>query len=112
MKHLIEVLTREAGFCGGLAEENPDFQETSAAGTRSTSVTPWWKRSSALFARSTWQGSDVKDWVHAPLPPVGTLVGGDLVFRQHEGHTSGPNIPIFFDWIGDQIKSPAASSPQ
>ena len=55
-------------------------------------------------------GSDVKDWVHAPLPPVGTLVGGDLAFRQHEGgHTSGPNIPIFFEWIGNYIKSPAAS---
>jgi hypothetical protein len=54
-------------------------------------------------------GSDIKDWVHAPLPPVGTLVGGDLAFRQHEGgHTSGPNIPTFFDWVGEYIKSPAA----
>jgi hypothetical protein len=54
-------------------------------------------------------GSDVKDWVHEPLPPVGTLKGGDLAFRQHEGgHTSGPNIPIFFEWIGNYIKSPAA----
>lgn len=52
-------------------------------------------------------GEDITDWVHAPLPPVGTLVGGDLAFRQHEGgHTSGPNIPIFFEWIGDYIKSP------
>lgn len=56
-------------------------------------------------------GSDVADWIHAPLPPVGTLVGGDLAFRQHEGgHTSGPNIPIFFEWIGDHIESPAAAS--
>lgn len=55
-------------------------------------------------------GSDVQDWVHAPLPPVGTLVGGDLAFRQHEGgHTSGPNIPTFFEWIGNYIKSPAAN---
>ncbi len=54
-------------------------------------------------------GSDIQDWVHAPLPPVGTLVGGDLCFRQHEGgHTSGPNIPIFFNWIGTYITSPAA----
>jgi hypothetical protein len=52
-------------------------------------------------------GEDITDWVHAPLPPVGTLVGGDLAFRQHEGgHTSGPNIPIFFEWIGKYIKSP------
>ena len=55
-------------------------------------------------------GSEIPDWVHAPLPPVGTLVGGDLAFRQHEGgHTSGPNIPSFFDWIGAYIKSPAAT---
>ena len=45
-------------------------------------------------------GTNVQDWVHAPLPPVGTLVGGDLAFRQHEGgHTDGPNVPIFFDWV-------------
>jgi hypothetical protein len=54
-------------------------------------------------------GEDIQDWVHAPLPPVGTLVGKDLVFRQHEGgHTSGPNVPIYFDWVGNFIKSPAA----
>jgi hypothetical protein len=58
-------------------------------------------------------GGDVKDWVHAPLPPVGTLVGGDLTFRQHSGgHTSAPNIPIFFDWIGGYIQSAAAPEPQ
>jgi hypothetical protein len=54
-------------------------------------------------------GSDMQDWVHAPLPAVGTLMGGDLAFRQHEGgHTSGPNIPVFFEWVGNYIKSPAA----
>ena len=53
-------------------------------------------------------GSDIQDWIHAPLPPVGTLVGGDLAFRQHEGgHTDGPNVPFFFDWIGNYVKSPA-----
>ena len=53
-------------------------------------------------------GEEIQDWVRAPLPPVGTLVGHDLVFRQHEGgHTSGPNIPIYFDWVGSFIKSPA-----
>ena len=52
-------------------------------------------------------GDDVQDWVHAPLPKVETLVGGDLVFRQHTGgHTDGPNVPIFFEWIGNYIKSP------
>jgi hypothetical protein len=54
-------------------------------------------------------GSDIQDWVRAPLPAVGTLMGGDLAFRQHEGgHTSGPNIGPFFNWIGAYIKSPAA----
>ncbi len=54
-------------------------------------------------------GSDIADWVHAELPPVGTLVGGDLAFRQHEGgHTSGPNIPAFFDWVVKYLPSPAA----
>jgi hypothetical protein len=52
-------------------------------------------------------GDDVQDWVHAPLPKVETLVGGELAFRQHtSGHTDGPNIPFFFDWIGNYIKSP------
>ena len=52
-------------------------------------------------------GDDIKDWVHAPLPPVGTLVGGDLAFRQHSGgHTDGPNVPYFFDWVTNYIKSP------
>jgi len=54
-------------------------------------------------------GTDIQDWVHAPLPPVGTLMGGDLAFRQHTGgHTDGPNIPFFFEWVGSYIKSPAA----
>jgi len=54
-------------------------------------------------------GSDVEDWVHEPLPAVGTLKGGDLAFRQHEGgHTSAPNIPHFFEWVVKYIDSPAA----
>jgi hypothetical protein len=34
------------------------------------------------------------------FPPVGTaLVSGDLAFRQHtQGHTDGPNWPIFLNW--------------
>jgi Spy/CpxP family protein refolding chaperone len=52
---------------------------------------------------------DLKDWVHAPLPPVGTLVGGELAFRQHSGgHTAGPNFQTFFQWISKYIKSPVA----
>jgi Spy/CpxP family protein refolding chaperone len=53
---------------------------------------------------------DLRDWVLAPLPPVGTLVGGELAFRQHSGgHTAGPNFQTFFQWISNYIKSPAAS---
>jgi hypothetical protein len=52
---------------------------------------------------------DLKDWVHAPLPAVGTLVGGELAFRQHSGgHAAGPNFQTFFQWIDKYIKSPAA----
>jgi hypothetical protein len=37
---------------------------------------------------------------------VGTLIGGELAWRQHEGgHTSGPNWPAFFDWVGQYIKA-------
>ncbi|MBN2685368.1 MAG: hypothetical protein JXR40_08825 [Pontiellaceae bacterium] len=56
-------------------------------------------------------GYDVIDWVHEPLPPVGTLKGGDLAFRQHEGgHTSAPNIPPFFEWVGDYIQPSKAAA--
>ena len=42
-----------------------------------------------------------------PMPPVGTLIGGELAWRQHEGgHTSGPNWPAFFEWVGQYIKAP------
>lgn len=44
-----------------------------------------------------------------PMPPVGTLIGGELAWRQHEGgHTAGPNWPVFFDWVGQYIKAPPA----
>jgi lysophospholipase L1-like esterase len=42
-----------------------------------------------------------------PMPPVGTLIGGDLAWRQHEGgHEVGPNWPSFFDWVGRYIPAP------
>ena len=47
------------------------------------------------------------DYLTDPMPPVGTLIGGELAWRQHEGgHTSGPNWPAFFEWIGRYIKAP------
>ncbi len=46
-----------------------------------------------------------------PMPPVGTLIGGELAWRQHEGgHTSGPNWPAFFEWVGRYIKAPPLST--
>ena len=47
------------------------------------------------------------DYLTDPMPPVGTLIGGELAWRQHEGgHTSGPNWPTFFEWISRYIKAP------
>ncbi len=48
------------------------------------------------------------DYITAPMPEVGQLVGGELAWRQHEGgHTQVPNFPAFFEWIGAYVKAPA-----
>ncbi len=53
-------------------------------------------------------GVKATDYITAPMPAVQQLVGGDLAWRQHEGgHTSGPNIVPFLDWISTYIKAPA-----
>jgi hypothetical protein len=42
-----------------------------------------------------------EDYRTAAMPPVGTLVGGELAWRQHEGgHDVTPNWPAFFEWVG------------
>jgi hypothetical protein len=42
-----------------------------------------------------------------PLPPVNTLIGGELAWRQHSGgHTNVPNFPTFFEWAGRYIPAP------
>lgn len=42
-----------------------------------------------------------------PMPPVKTLIGGELAWRQHEGgHDVTPNWPAFFDWVSQYIKAP------
>jgi hypothetical protein len=42
-----------------------------------------------------------------PMPPVNTLIGGALAWRQHSGgHTNLPNFPAFFDWAGRYIATP------
>lgn len=47
------------------------------------------------------------DYLTDPMPPVGTSIGGDLAWRQHEGgHEVTPNWPAFFDWVGNYIAAP------
>lgn len=42
-----------------------------------------------------------------PMPPVGTLIGGELAWRQHEGgHEVTPNWPAFFDWVAPFVPAP------
>jgi hypothetical protein len=49
------------------------------------------------------------DYLTDPVPPVKTLIGGELAWRQHEGgHDVTPNWPAFFDWVANYIKAPAA----
>ncbi len=48
------------------------------------------------------------DYLTDPMPPVGTLIGGELAWRQHEGgHDVTPNWPAFFEWVGRYVKVPA-----
>lgn len=47
------------------------------------------------------------DDIMTPMPPIQTLVGGDLAWRQHEGgHESTPNWPSFFQWISTYVSAP------
>jgi hypothetical protein len=47
------------------------------------------------------------DYLTAPMPAVGQLIGGELAWRQHEGgHDATPNWPTFLDWIGQYITAP------
>jgi lysophospholipase L1-like esterase len=48
------------------------------------------------------------DYLADQMPPVNTLIGGELAWRQHDGgHTNIPNFPAFFEWAGRYISSPA-----
>lgn len=48
------------------------------------------------------------DYLTDPMPPLKTLIGGELAWRQHEGgHDVTPNWPSFFDWVGQYVKAPA-----
>ncbi len=47
------------------------------------------------------------------MPPIKTLIGGELAWRQHEGgHDVTPNWPAFFEWIPKYIKAPKLQSTQ
>jgi hypothetical protein len=48
------------------------------------------------------------DYLSEKMPPVNTLIGGELAWRQHDGgHTNVPNFPAFFEWAGHTISAPA-----
>jgi lysophospholipase L1-like esterase len=48
------------------------------------------------------------DYLTDKVPPVNTLIGGELAWRQHSGgHTNIPNFPTFFEWAGHRISAPA-----
>jgi hypothetical protein len=47
------------------------------------------------------------DYLTDKMPPVNTLIGGELAWRQHDGgHTNVPNFPAFFEWAGRSISTP------
>jgi hypothetical protein len=51
------------------------------------------------------------DYLTDPMPPVGTLIGADLAWRQHEGgHDLTPNWPAFFEWVPRYVKAPPLSA--
>jgi hypothetical protein len=53
------------------------------------------------------------DYLKDPMPAVGTLIGGDLAWRQHEGgHDATPNWPSFFTWVANYIKAPPLPSAE
>jgi hypothetical protein len=61
----------------------------------------------------TWpaQKASQGDYLTDPLPPVNTLIGGELAWRQHDGrHTNAPNFPAFYEWAGRYITSPGPTS--
>jgi lysophospholipase L1-like esterase len=47
------------------------------------------------------------DYLTDKMPPVNTLIGGELAWRQHDGgHTNVPNFPAFFEWAGRYVAAP------
>lgn len=51
------------------------------------------------------------DYLNDEMPPLKTLIGGELAWRQHEGgHDVTPNWPTFFEWIGNYIQAPVLAA--
>jgi hypothetical protein len=47
------------------------------------------------------------DYLSDTMPPVNTLIGGELAWRQHDGgHTNVPNFPAFYEWAGRYVSTP------
>jgi hypothetical protein len=47
------------------------------------------------------------DYLTDQMPPVNTLIGGELAWRQHDGgHTNVPNFPAFVEWAERYIPAP------
>jgi len=47
------------------------------------------------------------DYLTDAMPPVNSLIGGELAWRQHDGgHEVTPNWPAFFEWAGRYIPAP------
>jgi hypothetical protein len=48
------------------------------------------------------------NYLTAPMPPVNTaLIDGELAWRQHDdGHTDGPNWPVFLKWANHYLHGP------
>src|SRR5579871_1880088 len=53
------------------------------------------------------------DYLTDPMPPVNTLIGGELAWRQHDGgHEVTPNWPTFFEWVSRYISAPPLPTDQ
>jgi hypothetical protein len=53
------------------------------------------------------------DYLTDPMPPVLTLIGGELAWRQHTGgHSVAENWPAFIEWSSQFIKGPPLPATQ
>ena len=63
------------------------------------------------FGDASLFATDPQKFFSDPMPPLSTLVGGQLAWREHEGgHSAAPNFPAFYRWVGQYIESPMAAA--